>query len=298
MVGLPNPLASRGLHMCHRKFLLLGSLVLVLALLIAGSATIYAAVSGESYDRNSSQRIEIDEALTAIEDYFDGDLTQREVVDVFLHYFGSVPMDSVVTPAPTRTPVPVARTTPTPAPTPTPTATPAPTPSPPLYDMLECRSREHGWLSSGVGFGNIPGMVVVEQVLRDIDVTFINPSDTRERWSYGFALREVQGPYRVFMVNYEGYWVLRSGYLTYGLQTTINSGYLDVHGIPFNLDPGGRNQLTIKDGGRVFINGVKLPTFKFPLYGRYKSHRSYRLLVESRDRIEYENLCTVDSWSE
>ena len=79
-----------------------------------GVSLLLVASPAASYDSNQSGYIERDEAYRAIRDYFDAGLSQEQVIDVLLHYWGNEPV----------TPNDVSSTILTP--TPTPTATPTP----------------------------------------------------------------------------------------------------------------------------------------------------------------------------
>ncbi len=100
--------------------MLKGALVVVILVglgFVVTYATSAVAADAGDYDANGNGRIEHDEALAVIIDYFRGEVTRDDVLEVLVLYFFSV--------GPNPTPEPTA----TPSPTPTPNATPIPLPS-------------------------------------------------------------------------------------------------------------------------------------------------------------------------
>ena len=299
----------------HTRWL---AVLLILGTLAAvGVSLLFAASPTPRYDVNSSGLIENHEAYEAVHDYFDGTLTQPEVLDVLLQYWGDVPVSTpppsryqLPTPTPTVTPTPIP--TPTPTPTPIPTATPTPTPIPgPLPMLTICSSRVHSQFQGPYLWWNTGGKKVVEQVSKHIDVTFLN---NRPDWNYGFRLvDQVLGDYSYghIEITSEGEWILkkvRSGVTANFEQPRIvDSGYLDAS-VPLRIAEGERNQLTFYaphmvggfgKGPSLYVNGVKVEDIHWGRAYRYEQERyesSRRYYLYSNTVIQpYENLCTVNS---
>lgn len=109
--------------------LLTVGILVALGVLVAGTL----GADPASYDSNRSSYIESDEAVEAVRDYFDGEITQDEAVDNFLRHFAAVPLSPTprfpvptLRPQPTATPRPTATTTTPARSSPVPTATPVP----------------------------------------------------------------------------------------------------------------------------------------------------------------------------
>ena len=272
------------------------TLFLVLLFLVSGVLIVRATTSGERYDENHSGFIESPEAVDAIHAYFAGEITQAEALDVWMRHYAGVHVTRSAPPTPTvavPTLIPTATNTPYTAPTPTPT----PSVAEPIR-MLNCRKREHDWFYGVSIHGSASQKLVVDGILKYIDVTFINPSEHPFVWSYGFLIRsnprDAVRSYRSIEVTKDGEWMVRtyrgsisSNTLRY--QFTIHDrGYFDEIGVPFNTGGGERNQLTLARG--FFVNGHEV-------LGEVPGLQTY--IATNLGRVHYENLCTVyaeDDW--
>ena len=87
-----------------------------------------------NYDMNGNGRIERNEAINAIVDYFNGAITKQEAVGILMAYFSGPVATPTVTPnttvSPSATPTPSPTTTPVATITPSATSTPSPTATP------------------------------------------------------------------------------------------------------------------------------------------------------------------------
>ena len=84
-----------------RAFILLSISLVAAATLFALGRSLFADDPGTLYDLNANGMIEGYEAVWAVRGYYEGDITQEQAVDLFLRYFGTVP---IATPAPARAP--------------------------------------------------------------------------------------------------------------------------------------------------------------------------------------------------
>ncbi len=98
-----------------RALILLSISLVAAATLFALGRSLFADDPGTLYDINANGMIEGYEAVWAVRGYYEGDITQEQAVDLFLRYFGTVP---IATPAPARAPTATATTVPTATPTP------------------------------------------------------------------------------------------------------------------------------------------------------------------------------------
>ena len=277
--------------------------IVVVALALLGASVLFAN-SPASYDADRSGMIEYPEVWQSIQDYYAGELDRDEALDVFLQYWGQVP---VATPLPHSRPKPTP--TPYPSPTPTPTATVTPTPVP-LGPLQGCRERTSSDLRL-YGKRNVSS-----QVSRHIEVVFVNPEERWWGWDYGLQLQEVTSssvgpiPRYSFSAYHDGSWTLfqfernNSGYVNPAI--ILKTSYFDLDDIPFKTGTGEKNRITFyartsdDSPPQILVNGKTVPLpldelFPGP-YNRYKTGR-YSWLAGSRD-LAYEDLCTVNSWSE
>lgn len=235
---------------------------ITLAILISTVAIGIIAIShlfagGSDYDGNRNGMIDNTEAVEGIQDYFDGDLSQEEAVDLFLCYFASVPMSGTTTATSKPTPRPSSRPTTTPAPTAT------PTPSPIFANFqLPCVNRTFGIVG-----GRYPAQKIVgRERAQDMEAVFSNPAEGE--WQYGFesAWFESSGRYHGLRVsvNSNGNWLLylynyfQRGYIVW------RGGNLSSHQIPFNYEAGEKNLVTLMTNIRekrfqLLVNGVEVP---------------------------------------
>ena len=196
--------------------------------------------------------------------------------------------------------------------TPPPTATPVPKPTP-IPVLADCRQRDSGTIGGGGG----GAYYVVSQTSKHVDVQFVNP-DRERHWRYGFRITESHGnPRFVLHIDRHGEWVYTKR--RNSTDEIIDSGYLPDD-VPWHTAAGERNQMTFftrsangrdanrvfsryEDGYRVKINGVDMgkefvEAFNANLPEEYERHRLGRTysLFSARNRQQYENLCTVNSW--
>lgn len=237
----------------RRRQALLAAIISLFAVGAIVGATIFANAGNR--DDNDNGMVDNAEAVKAIQDYFDGQITREEALDMFLRYFASVPLEGA--PA-TTSPQALVRSTPTPVPT----ATPSPTPVSGFNFMLYCANRSDGAVSGEKRVG--------EDLLYDMEVLFINPN--RDTWEYGFFAAQSTrwasfgggraGGFQV-VVNSYGYWQVRFEHDSREYRT-YTAGSLATHEVPFNYQPGEKNLLTFlfnraEKRYELFVNGVKVP---------------------------------------
>ncbi len=188
------------------------AIMAVIALAALGASILYASSVARNYDQNRNNRIDRSEAVTGIRDYFDGEISRDEAVDLFLLHYANHP---VVTPTPTSlrstsspTPcphVPGIRikgcSTPVSSPTPRPTATVIPTPvavsfpsAPTITNLVEVSM---GGVAAGGGF-----MVSWSKVDGATSYQIAYKSSNEDKWSgrtttslKGFIERNYKGEY-------------------------------------------------------------------------------------------------------
>ncbi len=287
----------------------------VLALAFGGGLLASAGGQlGSRYDVNANRTVDSNELDQAIQDYFAGDISREEAVDLLLMYTAKMPVEYDV---PTSSPA----ATGTPTATPLPTFTPTPTPVPPDPEaMLSCPvERQSG--SAGTGLSQV---LAVEQANSHFEVVLTNPAS--DRWRYGLSITpqdywtgSTTRPltYEI-RVDHQGVWTM----VLVNSGTIQEVGYLATHNVPFDTSPGGKNLLTFftwtgppweerERGGRVrpspipsrfYVNGVQVPIDGWvewrtgvPYARDYRTDREYGFF--SWPQTEYDGLCSVLSWT-
>ena len=275
----------------------IGLLLLSIVLFGLLVGAVYASSKANSYDVNGNGFIDKYEATAGIKDYFDGEISQGEAVDLLLYHFSH---DSLA-----------------PLATWTPTSTPTLASASQITGMLDCHSRSEGAV-------NYYLTTVVSRVSRHVEVTFTNPSESE--WQYGLFLREKYSYPRVqFIISHKGEWYLIKWWGTGANEYVIlDYGNFARENIPFNAGAGESNQITYLTqiqgkGDRFYVNGEKLwtPSIRsqttsnsvFPSdYEQFRQLRNYYLwgwlptmnqyTTEGKNKvISYEGLCTQDSWT-
>ena len=230
----------------------------------------------------------------------------------------------VTQPTPTPVPTPTPKSTPTPVPTPVPTSTITPVPTPtPISGLLPCAARTAGTVDPARDH------IVIEQVSKNVEVTFVNPPDSRWRyglkvtWGWGWFGGGRTDDLAMFLeVTSDGEWILRENDHI-ARPRVKDSGRIDDGAL--NPMTGDRNQITFytmtpDDPYRLFVNGVEVPvdfsqlkdlaifkeeegSYSVEVFerilernhtSRYNVDRRYDLIADQR--TDYEGLCARNSW--
>ena len=96
--------------MIYKRLAVTAILLSAIVLAALGASALFA--ESRDYDKNNDGLIDGGEAYQAIQDHYDGKISQDETVDVLLRYWGRIPM-ATPTPRPTATPTPRALYAPT-----------------------------------------------------------------------------------------------------------------------------------------------------------------------------------------
>ena len=256
----------------------------VLFILIAFTVSTVAVLAAPAdHDTNDDDRIDFNEAWSALAKLRDGKITMVDAWDTIELYFtgGTVP-------EPVNTPTP----TPSPTPAPTPTATPVP-------ERCLPKSGNVGTGSSAVQLYRTPGGNYNNS--GDASVTFVNPDGY---WEYGFKTVWSSGiRFLEMKITSTGRWTavlhdhrydghrIESGNLDDLPEVTFNSGAGETNTLRFVFYTSLYNADEPGDGYSLYINGgggIRMP--QTALDRSYLSHRDHYHDMIATPATQYRDL--------